>query len=63
VRLWRERNPEKAASYYTPVADKPRPCVQCGEDFVPGRSDALVCGMKCRWRRDRRLRKAAAYGI
>ena len=27
--------------------------VECGEQFVPGRSDALVCSKRCRWRRSR----------
>jgi hypothetical protein len=60
TRAWRERNPEKAASYYQPVVHEPRECVECGGEFVPGRSDALVCGKKCRWRRKRRLRMAAS---
>jgi hypothetical protein len=58
VREWRERNP----GYYLSrrVKHEPRPCTECGELFVPGRSDTLVCKDLCRWRRSRRQRKAAA---
>jgi hypothetical protein len=59
VRTWRERNPEKVAGYYRPVVHDARECVECGESFVPRRSDALVCCQLCRWRRSRRQRKAA----
>jgi hypothetical protein len=60
VREWRERNPANAASYYTPVVHEPRPCAECGELFVPERSDTLVCKDLCRWRRSRRQRNEAA---
>jgi hypothetical protein len=59
VRAWRERNPEKVASYYQPVVHEPRLCSECGGECVPGRSDALVCSQTCRWRRSRRLMEAA----
>jgi hypothetical protein len=60
VREWRERNPGKVVGYYKPVVHEARECVECVPQFVPGRSDALVCSKRGRWRRDHRLRKAAA---
>jgi hypothetical protein len=61
VQRWRDENPEKAASYNVArrVKHEPRPCVQCGEAFVPRRSTQL-CSNLCRWRWARRHRKAAA---
>jgi hypothetical protein len=62
VQRWRDENPGKAASYKLArrVQHEPRPCIQCGEPFVPRRSDAQICSDLCRWRRSRRQRKAAA---
>jgi hypothetical protein len=37
------------------VDHSPRPCSECGEQFTPGRPDALVCSRLCRCRRSRRL--------
>ena len=57
---WREANRDKV-NYNTPerrVKHEPRPCVECGEQFVPRRSDALVCSKRCQWARSRRQRKA-----
>jgi hypothetical protein len=62
VRVWRERNRERVAAYYRRVVHEPRACIQCGESFVPGRSDALVCSTVCRWRRDRKLKKRRLSG-
>jgi hypothetical protein len=60
VQRRREENPEKAASYNLArrVKHEPRPCIECGEQFVPGCSDTLVCKDLCRWRRSRRQRNA-----
>ena len=62
VQRWRDENSEKAPLYNLAgrVKHEPRPCVECGEPFVPGRSDAELCSDLCRWRRSRRQRKAAA---
>ena len=62
VRAWRERNPDKAASYNVArrVKHEPRPCLECGELFVPRRSDTQLCSDLCRWRWAGRQRKAAA---
>jgi hypothetical protein len=45
VQRWRDQNPEKAASYNLArrVKHEPRPCVRCGEPFVPRRSDTQLC--------------------
>jgi hypothetical protein len=39
------------------VVHEPRPCVECGEKFTPGRSDRIVCSTSCRWKRKRRLKR------
>jgi ribosomal protein S27AE len=62
VQRWRDQNPKKAASYNLArrVKHEPRPCVQCGEPFVPRRSDTQLCSNLCRWRWSRRHRKRPA---
>ena len=44
VQRWRAETPELAVSYNLArrVNHEPRLCVECGEPFVPGRSDARV---------------------
>jgi hypothetical protein len=61
-RAWGRRNPDKVAILNAAkrAVHEPRPCSECGEPFVPGRSDTLVCSDLCRWRRARRLRREAA---
>ena len=39
------------------LVHRARPCVECGEEFTPGRSDRIVCSTSCRWRRKRRLKR------
>jgi hypothetical protein len=51
--------PERAEAYKAArrVLHEPRPCVECGEDFTPNRSDQIVCSTSCRWKRKRRLKR------
>lgn len=58
VRAWRDRHPGYYASRR--VKHEPRRCTECGELFVPGRSDTELCSDLCQWRWARRQRKAAA---
>lgn len=39
------------------VVHMPRPCVECGGEFTPSRSDRIVCSTSCRWKRKRRLKR------
>ncbi len=39
--------------YYTPVVRDPIPCAVCATPFVPTRSDAKTCSVKCRVKRHR----------
>jgi hypothetical protein len=51
--------PERAEAYNAArrVVHEPRPCVEGGEEFTPGRSDRIVCSTSCRWKRKRRLKR------
>jgi hypothetical protein len=59
-RRWRERNAEEVAAYNLArrvPPPKPRPCVECGKPFVPGRRGGEMCSSLCRERhRHRRTR-------
>jgi hypothetical protein len=57
--VWRAENPERVEAYNAArrVVHESRPCVECGEEFTPGRSDRIVCSTSCRWKRKRRLKK------
>jgi hypothetical protein len=55
---WRAQN--AALLEARKVHHEPKACSECDRAFVPRRIDTLVCGEVCRWKRDRKLRKAAA---
>ena len=51
-RRWRERHAEEVAAYNAArrVKHEPRPCIECGELFTPGRVDGRLCSDRCRQR-------------